>query len=70
MKFLELDDVTFTYAPVEGDVDENGNQIVPQPVFEHFSAELPSGFVSFIGQNGCGKSTLMLLCSGRLEPEN
>ena len=24
MKFLELNDVSFTYPPVEGDVDENG----------------------------------------------
>ncbi|MBQ0050886.1 MAG: ABC transporter ATP-binding protein [Treponema sp.] len=70
MSFLKLNDVTFTYPPVEGDIDENGEQIVPSPVFEHFSAELPSGFVSFVGQNGCGKSTLMLLCAGRLKPES
>lgn len=69
-KFLELNDITFTYPPVEGDLDENGNQIVPAPVFEHFSAELPSGFVSFVGQNGCGKSTLLLLCSGRIAPDS
>ncbi len=70
MNFLEINDMTFTYPPVEGDVDENGNQIVPRPVFEHFSATLPSGFVSFVGQNGCGKSTLMLLCAGRLAPDS
>lgn len=70
MKFLELNDVTFTYPPVEGDVDENGKQIVPKPVFEHFSAELPSGFVSFVGQNGCGKTTLLMLCSGRIAPDS
>lgn len=70
MNFLEINDMTFTYPPVEGDIDENGNQIVPAPVFEHFSAELPSGFVSFVGQNGCGKSTLMLLCAGRLAADS
>lgn len=70
MNFLEFDDVTFTYPVVEGDLDENGNQIEPSPVFEHFSAVLPAGFVSFVGQNGCGKSTLMLLASGRLTPSN
>ena len=70
MNFLEFNDVTFTYPAVEGDLDENGKQIEPKPVFEHFSAELPKGFVSFVGQNGCGKSTLMLLASGRLTPES
>ena len=70
MNFLEINDLTFTYPAVEGDLDENGNQIVPKPVFEHFSATLPSGFVSFVGQNGCGKSTLMLLASGRLQPDS
>lgn len=68
MNFLEFNDVTFTYPAVEGDLDENGKQIEPKPVFEHFSAVLPKGFVSFVGQNGCGKSTLMLLASGRLTP--
>ncbi|MBO6219276.1 MAG: ABC transporter ATP-binding protein [Treponema sp.] len=66
--FLEINDITFTYPAVEGDLDENGKQIEPKPVFEHFSAQLPKGFVSFVGQNGCGKSTLMLLASGRLSP--
>ena len=69
MQFLSLNDISFTYPPVEGDIDADGKQIVPRPVFEHFSAELPSGFVSFVGQNGCGKSTLLLLASGRLMPQ-
>ena len=68
--FLEFNDISFTYPAVEGDLDENGNQIEMKPVFEHFSASLPKGFVSFVGQNGCGKSTLMLLASGRLTPQN
>lgn len=70
MNFLELNDVSFTYPPVEGDVDENGKAIEVKPVFEHFSAELPSGFVSFVGQNGCGKTTLLMLCAGRLKPDS
>ncbi len=70
MNFLEFNDITFTYPAVEGDLDENGKQIEPKPIFEHFSAQLPKGFVSFVGQNGCGKSTLMLLASGRLSPDS
>lgn len=70
MNFLEINDLTFSYPPVEGDVDENGKQIIPEPVFEHFSATLPSGFVSFVGQNGCGKSTLLLILSGRIRPDS
>ncbi len=68
--FLEINDITFTYPAVEGDLDENGKQIEPKPIFEHFSATLPKGFVSFVGQNGCGKTTLMLLASGRLSPQS
>ena len=70
MDFLTFDDVTFTYPPVEGDTDENGLPVARQPIFEHFSAALPSGFVSVVGQNGCGKSTLLLLASGRLSPDS
>ena len=69
MQFLQFDDVSFTYPPVEGDIDADGKPIEPRPVFQHFSAELPAGFVSFVGQNGCGKSTLLLLASGRLPPQ-
>lgn len=70
MDFLTFNDVTFTYPMVEGDLDENGLQIEPKPIYEHFSASLPSGFVSLVGQNGSGKSTLMLLASGRLAPDS
>ncbi len=70
MDFLTFEDVTFTYPPVEGDLDSDGKQIVPRPVFEHFSGSLPSGFVSFVGQNGCGKTTLLMLASGRLPPDS
>lgn len=70
MNFIEFNDVTFTYPPVDGDTDENGNAIVPRAVFEHFTASLPGGFVSLVGPNGSGKSTFMLLASGRLVSES
>ncbi|MBQ7881202.1 MAG: ABC transporter ATP-binding protein [Treponema sp.] len=71
MNFLEFNDITFTYPPLEGDLDENGKQIIPTPVFEHFSAELPGGcFLSLVGQNGCGKSTFLMLASGRITPDS
>ncbi len=70
-KFLEFTDVTFTYPPIE-EYDENGEVFVQEskPVFEHFSAELPEGFVSLVGPNASGKSTLMMLASGRLCPSS
>ncbi|QEN04265.1 ABC transporter ATP-binding protein [Thiospirochaeta perfilievii] len=39
-------------------------------IFKDFSIEIPGGVTTFIGQNGTGKSTLMLLAAGRLLPEN
>lgn len=69
MDFLEFNDVTFTYPQLEGDLDSEGNQIIPKPVFEHFSGKLPGGgFVNLVGQNGCGKTTFLMLASGRLSP--
>ncbi len=41
----------------------------PAPVFTDFSLELPRGMVSLVGQNGTGKSTLLLLAGARLYPE-
>lgn len=68
MSFLKFQDVNFSYPPLEGDVDEDGKQIMPPVVFDHFSAELPAGFVSLVGPNGSGKSTFMLLAAGRILP--
>ena len=68
MNFLELKNFSFAYPLVEGDVDENGKQIVPPLMWEHISFELPGGFVHLVGPNGCGKSTFLLLASGRLVP--
>ncbi len=69
MSFVKFDDVHFAYPPVEGDVDEDGKQIQPPVIFDHFSAELPSGFVSLVGPNASGKSTFMLLAAGRVLPQ-
>ncbi|OQY37470.1 MAG: hypothetical protein B6229_08370 [Spirochaetaceae bacterium 4572_7] len=38
-------------------------------IFKDFSINIPSGVTSIMGQNGTGKSTLMLIASGRLIPE-
>ncbi|HUX20661.1 MAG TPA: ABC transporter ATP-binding protein [Spirochaetia bacterium] len=54
---IKLEDVTFTYP--ESDF----------PVFIDLNVELPSGLCSFMGQNGTGKSTVLLLAGGRLLPE-
>lgn len=39
-------------------------------VFNNLSLDIPPGVTAFIGQNGTGKSTLMLLAAGRLLPES
>lgn len=38
-------------------------------VFKNFSLDIPEGVTTFIGQNGTGKSSLMLLAAGRIIPE-
>jgi iron complex transport system ATP-binding protein len=39
-----------------------------EDIFSDLDLELPPGIVSLVGQNGTGKSTLLLLASGRLLP--
>ncbi len=39
-------------------------------VFQDLDIDLPAGVLSVIGENGIGKSTLMLLAAGRLFPVN
>jgi ABC-type cobalamin/Fe3+-siderophores transport system ATPase subunit len=48
--------VTFSYPETE------------RNVFTNLELEIPRGIVSLVGQNGTGKSTLLLLASGRLLP--
>lgn len=41
------------------------------PVLENLNIEIPAGkIVGLLGPNGCGKSTLMKLISGLLQPDN
>ncbi len=60
--FIRFDEVTFAY-PAEAK-DEKKN------IFENFNADLPGGFTCLIGPNASGKSTFMLLASGRLSPQD
>lgn len=70
MSFIHFQDVRFAYPPIEGDVNQDGEPIVPAPIFDHCTAELPGGFISLVGPNASGKSTFMLLSAGRLIPQN
>ena len=49
---IKLEDVTFTYPETDF------------PVFIGLNLELPAGLCSFMGQNGSGKSTVLLLAGG------
>ena len=71
MNFLPFNNVSFTYPPLSDEVeaDENGQPILPKPIFDFFTATLPGGFTSLIGPNGSGKSTFMLLAAGRVKPQ-
>lgn len=67
MDFLTFTDVNYLYLD-DDSVDLEGKPIKPSVIFDHFSACLPTGFVSLVGPNGSGKSTFMLLASARLLP--
>jgi iron complex transport system ATP-binding protein len=53
---IVFDNVSFRYPESAADI------------FTGLDLELPPGIVSLVGQNGTGKSTLLLLASGRLLP--
>ena len=63
--FITFQDITFAYPPV----DEEEEEVAVKPIFHHFTATLPGGFVSLVGPNASGKSTFMLLAAGRLLPQ-
>jgi iron complex transport system ATP-binding protein len=70
---VQLEDVSFFYPRRELEVEneiiraiENPNEITQ--VFSHVTAELPATMMSLVGQNGIGKSTLLLLAGARLAP--
>ncbi len=54
---IALQNISYTYPETE------------RPVFADLSLELPHGMTSFVGQNGTGKSTLLLLSGGRILPD-
>ncbi len=55
---VRLTGVSFTYPETE------------KPIFSDLSLSLPRGLVTLVGQNGTGKSTLLLLASARLSPSS
>lgn len=65
---IRFDDVTFFWPPEDAEAVKRG-EVSLEPVFAHFSAELPGGVVSLVGPNGSGKSTFMLLAGGRILPQ-
>ena len=54
---IVFEGVTYRYPDTERDV------------FKGLDLALPAGIVSLVGQNGTGKSTLLLLASGRVLPD-
>ncbi len=56
MEEITFEDVTFQYPDAEF------------AIFEDFSLSLSGGITTFVGQNGTGKSTLLLLAAGLLSP--
>ncbi|MCP4397993.1 MAG: ATP-binding cassette domain-containing protein, partial [bacterium] len=57
MKDIHFDNISFHYPDSS------------TPVFQDLSLELSSGMTAVVGQNGTGKSTLLLLAAGLLLPK-
>lgn len=58
-RFLKFDKVTFAYPGM------------PAPLLEEVDAYFPEGeWTGIVGANGCGKTTLLKLASGELEPSS
>ncbi len=61
---IEFQDVSFQYAP-RGDSETRG------PVLDHFNLKIKAGeVVAIVGQNGCGKSTLVQLLPRFFDPQS
>ncbi|MFP4549803.1 MAG: ATP-binding cassette domain-containing protein [Spirochaetales bacterium] len=65
--------VSFSYPKreievVDGEILPKTNTNETTEIFGSISAELPAGMMSLVGQNGIGKSTLLLLAGGRIFP--
>ncbi len=66
---VHFTDVSFYYTDLPEDESadiEPVNQV--NQVFSNLTLTLPRGMMSVVGENGIGKSTLMLLAAGRLFP--
>jgi iron complex transport system ATP-binding protein len=66
---IRFSDVSFTWPdPDTGQIEPSADGTPARPLFDAFSADIPSGFISLVGPNGSGKSSFMLLASGRIMP--
>lgn len=70
---VRFEGVSFFYPKREIEVVDANIRAVENPdeitqVFASVNTDLPAGMMAVIGQNGYGKSTLLLLAAGRLFP--
>lgn len=68
--FIQFENTTYSYPVLTNEINEDGQPVLPKPVYQNFCANLEGGFVSLVGPNASGKSTFMLLASGRLCPQS
>jgi len=71
---VEFEQASFAYPKQEIEVVDDRIQAAVNPdevtqVFNRVTAELPAAMMSLVGQNGIGKSTLLLLAGARLFPQ-
>ena len=67
---IDIKNIGFSYFEDEyEDSEEKSFKMTETKVFDDISLQIPTGVTSLIGQNGTGKSTLMLLSAGILQPD-